>query len=961
MKYNIHQNKFLSLTKIFFSLVIILTMIPSFWHSSTSAQASTNLYVIGDMIWNDANVNGVQDAGEDGIPYVVMELLDEYGDVIATTTTGSEPFSGQYSFEVLPGKYTVRVAPENFAPGGALEGFTPTADYNGDGVGENECTQWVIKLDILTFDFGYWQAQADLAVTKTNGVTVVGPNSSITYMVRVTNNGPDSVTGATFIDTASVGLTVTAVVCSSAPGNQCVSPPSLAELISTGVTLPTLASGAFYEIELTALVTAASGSVTNTATITPSTGTTDPTPGNNTATDTDTVTSDPIPSTDLSITKTNGVTILNVNSSTSYIIRVINNGPDSTTGATLLDTAGLGLTATAVGCSPAPDNQCVSPPLLAELISTGVTLPILASGQFYEIELTATVIAASGSVTNTVTITPSTGTTDPTPGNNTATDIDTVTSDPIPSTDLSITKTNGVTTLNVNSSTSYTIRVINNGPDSTTGATLMDTAGLGLIATGVVCSSAPGNQCISPPMLAELISAGITLPILTSGQIYEIELTATVIAASGSVTNTVTVIPSTSTTDPTSGNNTATDIDTVTSATEQSADLSITKTNGGTTVNVNGLTSYTIRVTNNGPDSTTGATLMDIPGVSLTATGVICSSAPGNQCVSPPLVAELISTGITLPILASGQFYEIELTATVIAVTGLVPNIADVIPSTSTTDPDSSNNTATDTDTLTLYHLYLPMVNSEGTETPTVKWNTVIGYEDLPMMTGLHDFDYNDWAVAIDGTLDFTSVSSNLLQNFAMAFTPYTRGAFYDHTFQILIPAQTFAGNGTAVINLYDQNRNLISRQVQPFFGSSDNIYVIFSRTSEVFPGSNVNTVEGTPLQPAQRFADLTIAFDTPGFFIFSPNSLSQSHGQGLFFDPTLVELNKGEEIHRGDVRMLSLPIASWLWPEEGVRIDRAYPLVVHTPGTPSDFNFPSSWWIVYNHCIYDGLPCNAP
>ena len=58
---------------------------------------------------------------------------------------------------------------------------------------------------------------------------------------------------------------------------------------------------------------------------------------------------------------------------------------------------------------------------------------------------------------------------------------------------------------------------------------------------------------------------------------------------------------------------------------------------------------------------------------------------------------------------------------------------------------------------------------------------------------------------------------------------------------------------------------------------------------------------------------------------------------------------------------MLSLPIASWLWPEEGVRIDRAYPLVVYKPGNPSDFIFPSSWWIVHNHCIYDGLPCNAP
>ena len=427
MKYPHHSSNFLFSSKVLISLVTILIIILAFLHSSTSVQACTNLYRVGDMIWYDTNTNGVQDAGEDGIPNVVMQLLDEYGNVLSTTTTGSEPVSGQYTFEVEPGKYTVRVAPENFTPGGVLEGFTPTADFNGDGVGENEYTQSVSCRDILTFDFGYWHPQADLVVTKTDGVTEVGANSSTIYAVRVTNNGPEPVTGATFLDTTGLGLTATSVVCSSAPGNQCVSPPLLAELTSTGVSLPTLASGQFYEIELTALVTAASGSVTNTATITSPTGTTDPTPGNNTATDTDTVTSAPNQSADLAITKTDGVTTVNVNGSTSYTIKVINNGPDSVTGATLVDTAGVSLIATGVVCTSAPGNQCVSPPLLAELISTGIILPTLASGQFYEIDLTATVIAVTGLVPNIATVIPSTSTTDPISSNNTATDTDILT------------------------------------------------------------------------------------------------------------------------------------------------------------------------------------------------------------------------------------------------------------------------------------------------------------------------------------------------------------------------------------------------------------------------------------------------------------------------------------------------------------------------------------------------------
>ena len=86
-----------------------------------------------------------------------------------------------------------------------------------------------------------------------------------------------------------MGLSPTAVVCSPAPGNQCATPPVLADLLSTGVTLPNLAPDQFYELQLTALVTATSGTVTNTATTAPPTGTIDTDITNNTAFDTDIV------------------------------------------------------------------------------------------------------------------------------------------------------------------------------------------------------------------------------------------------------------------------------------------------------------------------------------------------------------------------------------------------------------------------------------------------------------------------------------------------------------------------------------------------------------------------------------------------------------------------------------------------------------------------------------------------
>lgn len=390
------------------------------------------------------------------------------------------------------------------------------------------------------------------------------------------------------------------------------------------------------------------------------------------------------------------------------------------------------------------------------------------------------------------------------------------------------------------------------------------------------------------------------------------------------------------------------------------ADLAVTKTDGVTAVNPNGSTTYTIRVTNNGPDSVTGATLVDTVGLGLTATGVACSGAPSNQCVSSSLLANLTSTGISLPALSSGQFYEISLTASVTAVSGSVTNIASVSLPSGTTDPTPDNNTATDTDTLNLYHVYLPGVSNQVSEVKTT-WNVMIGYEDLSLITGQNDFDYNDWTVAIDGTLTFRSASSDLLQNFTLSFVPRARGGFYDHTFQIRITAQAFASNGTAVVNLYDQNHNLISRQVKPFSSSTDNTFVIFAKTSEVFPGSVINTVEGVPWSAPQRYADLTITFDTPVPFSFNSNDIIHPHGEGLFFDPTLLVINNGEQIHRGDVRLLSIPSGAWLWPEESTQIDRAYPLVVFKSSNPPDFSFPSSWWTVHNHCVYDGVSCGTP
>ncbi len=65
----------------------------------------TPLGTIGDKVWNDSDGDGIQDAGEPGVPGVTVILRDANGNEVTRTTTDE---GGSYRFERLPlGDYTV--------------------------------------------------------------------------------------------------------------------------------------------------------------------------------------------------------------------------------------------------------------------------------------------------------------------------------------------------------------------------------------------------------------------------------------------------------------------------------------------------------------------------------------------------------------------------------------------------------------------------------------------------------------------------------------------------------------------------------------------------------------------------------------------------------------------------------------------------------------------------------------
>lgn len=254
-------------------------------------------------------------------------------------------------------------------------------------------------------------AQADLSITKTDGVTTAIPGGSITYTITVSNAGPSDVSSATVADTFPAILTAN-WTCVGAGGGTCAAVGS--GNISDTVNLP-VGGSVTYTVSA-AISASATGTLANTATV--SSAVTDPNSGNNSATDTDTLT----PQADLSITKTDGVTVVIPGGSVTYTVTASNAGPSNASGSTVTDTFPAILTGANWTCVGAGGGTCTAAG--AGNIGDLVNLPAGASVTY---TVNATVNpAATGTLANTATVAAGGSVTDPSPANDSATDTDNI-------------------------------------------------------------------------------------------------------------------------------------------------------------------------------------------------------------------------------------------------------------------------------------------------------------------------------------------------------------------------------------------------------------------------------------------------------------------------------------------------------------------------------------------------------
>lgn len=373
---------------------------------------------------------------------------------------------------------------------------------------------------------------ADVSVTKTDGVTSVVAGNSLTYTIVAANAGPFDDPSVTLTDTfpGVLTCTYTSAAAGGATGNTAAGSGNLAESLS-------LPSGSSVTYTASCMVDAsATGPLSNTATVAGSL--VDLVAGNNSATDANTVI---VPEADLSITLSDSADPVLPTGTLTYTVDVANAGPSDATGVDGTFTLPAGLTFVSTsGCSGDP---------------TGVpscSLGTIAAGSSASYTVTATVDAStSGTVTATASVTSTV--TDTVPGNN-ATSEDTAVT---PRSDVSVTKTDGITSIRAGETLVYTLVVANAGPSEDPNVIFGDPfpADLSCNYTSVAAGGATGNTAAGSGDVNDTLS----MPMSSS-----VTYTASCLVAAdaaGTLSNTAAV--ETSITDPDTSNNSATDDDTV--------------------------------------------------------------------------------------------------------------------------------------------------------------------------------------------------------------------------------------------------------------------------------------------------------------------------------------------------------------------------------------------------------------
>ncbi|WP_456378303.1 DUF7507 domain-containing protein, partial [Lutibacter sp.] len=406
---------------------------------------------------------------------------------------------------------------------------------------------------------------ADIVMTKEVDNATPNTGDTVTYTITVTNNGAAVVTNLVVNDALPAGLTEGLVT------------PSTGTWSSPNWTVPVLAVGGSETMTIEAVVTA-DGTAAQTAIVNTATHTQDQ----------DDSSGPSEASVPIVVTASDIVTVKSVSNATpnegdtiTYTIEVTNNGPSDATGVSLVDNLPIGVTyvshSTAEGVFNNGSGEWI--------------IGALASGATATLTIVATVDAETSGDTITNFTTAAVGDqTDSTTTGDVLTAGITVSNDA----DIVLTKVVDNATPNTGDTVTYTVTVRNNGPAKVTGLIVTDALPAGL-TYGIV---SPSDGIWTVP--------NWNVGTLESGEEETIVIEAVVGMDQGGQTLTNTVSNSQDQLDSNLTEDDASETIVVTSS-----DLITVKTVSNSIPNEGEIITYTIAVTNNGPDTATNVSLID--------------------------------------------------------------------------------------------------------------------------------------------------------------------------------------------------------------------------------------------------------------------------------------------------------------------------------------------------------------
>jgi hypothetical protein len=122
--------------------------------SATGCRLTDLPGALGNWVWDDANSDGLQTSGEQGIPYVTVNLYSCAGGFVTSTTSLA---GGTYQFsELSAADYFVEfILPQDYAFGLQDQGADDAADSDADPTtGRTVCTTLDVGEEDLTWDAG---------------------------------------------------------------------------------------------------------------------------------------------------------------------------------------------------------------------------------------------------------------------------------------------------------------------------------------------------------------------------------------------------------------------------------------------------------------------------------------------------------------------------------------------------------------------------------------------------------------------------------------------------------------------------------------------------------------------------------------------------------------------------------------------------------------------------------------